>query len=58
MDYLLEREVAYHWSLRRGALQISNDLNVKEGTVRNIVKSIYSKMNISERWELIEILKL
>ncbi|MEK4108042.1 MULTISPECIES: helix-turn-helix transcriptional regulator [Paenibacillus] len=49
-----EREVAYHWALRKGALQISNDLNVKEGTVRNIVKSIYSKMNISERWELIE----
>jgi len=53
-----EREVAYHWSLRKGALQISNDLNVKEGTVRNIVKSIYSKLNISERWELIEILML
>ncbi|WP_339318623.1 LuxR C-terminal-related transcriptional regulator [Paenibacillus sp. FSL R10-2734] len=53
-----ERDVAYHWSLRKGALQISNDLNVTEGTVRNIVKSIYSKMNISERWELIELLKL
>jgi DNA-binding CsgD family transcriptional regulator len=53
-----EREVAYHWSLKKGALQISYDLNVKEGTVRNIVKNIYSKMNISERGELIEIFKL
>jgi DNA-binding CsgD family transcriptional regulator len=53
-----EREVAYHWSLKKGALQISYDLNVKEGTVRNIVKNIYSKMNVSERGELIEIFKL
>ncbi|WP_157794053.1 helix-turn-helix transcriptional regulator [Paenibacillus donghaensis] len=46
-----EREVAGLWSLQKSALYISNELNISEGTVRNMIKSIYSKMSVSDRWQ-------
>ncbi|HBS45731.1 MAG TPA: hypothetical protein DEA91_17015, partial [Paenibacillus sp.] len=35
----------------KSALRISNELGISEGTVRNVVKSIYNKMNITDRWQ-------
>jgi DNA-binding CsgD family transcriptional regulator len=49
-----ECEVALAWFLRKSALYISNELGIKEGTVRNIVKNIYSKMNVSDRSQFIK----
>ncbi|WP_379135507.1 LuxR C-terminal-related transcriptional regulator [Paenibacillus sp. sgz500958] len=44
-----EKDVAYQWFLEKSALYISNELDICEGTVRNIVKSIYTKMNVNDR---------
>jgi DNA-binding CsgD family transcriptional regulator len=49
-----EREVAHGWFLRKSALYISCELGIKEGTVRNIVKNIYSKMNVGDRSQFIK----
>lgn len=48
-----EKEVAYYWYRKKGAFHISNKLGVTEGTIRNFVKSIYSKMNVGDRDEFI-----
>lgn len=51
-DYKLtarEKDVAHLWLQEKSALHISNTLGISEGTVRNMVKSIYTKMNVSER---------
>jgi transcriptional regulator of acetoin/glycerol metabolism len=44
-----EKEVARLWVADRSALYISNALGISEGTVRNMVRSIYSKMNVNDR---------
>ncbi|WP_410512561.1 LuxR C-terminal-related transcriptional regulator [Paenibacillus sp. BR2-3] len=44
-----EKEVACLWLLERSALYISNALGISEGTIRNMVRSIYSKMNVNDR---------
>ncbi|WP_310550521.1 helix-turn-helix transcriptional regulator [Paenibacillus glufosinatiresistens] len=48
-----EREVAELWMNKKGALHISSQLGISEGTVRNTVKRIYEKMKVSDRAEMI-----
>ncbi|MCL6601817.1 MAG: LuxR C-terminal-related transcriptional regulator [Paenibacillus sp.] len=51
-DYKLtarEKDVAHLWLQEKSALHISSMLGISEGTVRNMVKSIYTKMNVNER---------
>lgn len=53
-DYKLtarEKEVAYLWLMEKSALHVSTDLGISEGTVRNMIKSIYAKLNVSDRWQ-------
>ena len=38
-----EREVAYAWLSNQSALQISNNMGISEGTVRNMLKKVYAK---------------
>lgn len=49
-----EKDVAQIWLLEKSALYISNELGISEGTVRNIVKSIYNKMKVTDRWQFIK----
>ncbi|CQR58567.1 helix-turn-helix transcriptional regulator [Paenibacillus riograndensis] len=44
-----EKEVALLWFSDKSALHISNTLGISEGSVRYVVKSIYIKMNVSDR---------
>lgn len=44
-----EKEVASLWLLDKSALHISSSLGISEGSVRNVVKSIYIKMNVNDR---------
>ena len=44
-----ERDVAHLWYQEKSALHISNTLGISEGTVRNMVKNIYTKMNVNDR---------
>ncbi|WP_128083604.1 helix-turn-helix transcriptional regulator [Paenibacillus sp. DMB5] len=48
-----EQDVARQWLLEKSALHISNELGISEGTVRNVLKNIYSKMRVSDRWQFI-----
>ncbi|MDF9840192.1 MULTISPECIES: LuxR C-terminal-related transcriptional regulator [unclassified Paenibacillus] len=48
-----EQDVARQWLLERSALHISNELGISEGTVRNVLKNIYSKMRVSDRLQFI-----
>ncbi|MHA6532757.1 helix-turn-helix transcriptional regulator [Paenibacillus sp. BAC0078] len=44
-----EKEVASLWLSGKSALHISSALGISEGSVRNVVKSIYIKMNVNDR---------
>lgn len=44
-----EKEVAALWLADKSALHISSALGISEGSVRNVVKSIYIKMNVNDR---------
>ncbi|WP_379157380.1 LuxR C-terminal-related transcriptional regulator [Paenibacillus sp. sgz5001063] len=44
-----EKEVAALWLTDKSALHISSALGISEGSVRNVVKSIYIKMNVNDR---------
>ncbi|AIQ65824.1 hypothetical protein PSTEL_24665 [Paenibacillus stellifer] len=46
-----EKEIAQAWMARKSALYIANELGIAEGTVRNMVRSIYTKMNVGDRWQ-------
>lgn len=46
-----EQDVARLWLLEKSALHISSELGISEGTVRNMLKSIYSKMKVNDRWQ-------
>ncbi|WP_310830784.1 helix-turn-helix transcriptional regulator [Paenibacillus pedocola] len=48
-----EREVATSWYLEKSALYISSLLGITEGTVRNTLNNIYTKMNVSDRKQFI-----
>ncbi|MNI62398.1 DNA-binding transcriptional regulator DhaR [compost metagenome] len=48
-----EQDVARLWLLEKSALHISNELGISEGTVRNVLKNIYSKMRVNDRWQFI-----
>ena len=50
---LREKDVALLWYSNKSALFISQRLGIAEGTVRNIVKRIYLKLNINDRSTLI-----
>ncbi|WP_150270417.1 helix-turn-helix domain-containing protein [Paenibacillus tepidiphilus] len=49
-----ERDVAHLWSHEKSALYISNELGISEGTVRNMVKSIYLKMKVNDRSQFVK----
>lgn len=49
-----EKDVAQMWLVEKSALYISNELGISEGTVRNVIKSIYTKMNVNDRWQFIK----
>lgn len=49
-----EKDVAQMWLAEKSALYISNELGISEGTVRNVIKSIYNKINVSDRWQFIK----
>jgi transcriptional regulator of acetoin/glycerol metabolism len=49
-----EQDVARLWLLEKSALHIANDLGISEGTVRNMLKSIYSKMRVNDRWQFVK----
>ncbi|OKP98396.1 helix-turn-helix transcriptional regulator [Paenibacillus sp. P46E] len=49
-----EKDVAQMWLSEKSALFISNGLGISEGTVRNVIKSIYNKMNVTDRWQFIK----
>ncbi|WP_310830441.1 helix-turn-helix transcriptional regulator [Paenibacillus pedocola] len=46
-----EKDVASLWLSEKSALHISSELGISEGSVRNVVKSIYFKMNVNDRWQ-------
>lgn len=46
-----EKDVASLWLSEKSALHISSELGISEGSVRNVVKSIYLKMNVNDRWQ-------
>ncbi|PQP84242.1 hypothetical protein C0Q44_06530 [Paenibacillus sp. PCH8] len=49
-----ERAVATLWLHNKGALYISGELGITEGTVRNFVKKIYAKCNVRDRVSFIQ----
>lgn len=49
-----EKDVAQMWLSEKSALFISNGLGISEGTVRNVIKSIYNKMKVTDRWQFIK----
>lgn len=49
-----EKSVAIFWLHNKGALYISAELGITEGTVRNFVKKIYSKCNVRDRVSFIQ----
>lgn len=49
-----EQDVARLWLLEKSALHIANDLGISEGTVRNMLKSIYSKMRVNDRFQFVK----
>ena len=49
-----EQDVARLWLLEKSALHIGSDLGISEGTVRNMLKSIYSKMRVNDRWQFVK----
>ncbi|WNS42715.1 LuxR C-terminal-related transcriptional regulator [Paenibacillus sp. MMS20-IR301] len=49
-----EQEVAQLWLLEKSALHIGSELGISEGTVRNMLKSIYSKMRVNDRWQFVK----
>ncbi|GGN99635.1 helix-turn-helix domain-containing protein [Saccharibacillus kuerlensis] len=60
-EYLLttrEREVALLWLDQKSALYIANQLGIKEGTVRTVIKRIYEKTKVSDRHQFIRKLTL
>lgn len=44
-----EREVAYAWLSNQSALQISNNMGISEGTVRNMLKKVYAKTKVGDK---------
>jgi DNA-binding NarL/FixJ family response regulator len=42
------------WLSQKGALHISGELGISEGTVRNIVKNIYTKLQVNERKQFVK----
>lgn len=49
-----EQEVARLWLMEKSALHIGSDLGISEGTVRNMLKSIYSKMRVNDRFQFVK----
>ncbi|WP_088832132.1 helix-turn-helix transcriptional regulator [Paenibacillus tyrfis] len=44
-----EKEVAYRWLENQSVLHIAQVLNIAEGTVRNMLKKVYNKMNVRDK---------
>ncbi|RJE88773.1 hypothetical protein D3P07_12405 [Paenibacillus sp. 1011MAR3C5] len=48
-----EKEIGYFWLKNYGALRIASELGLTEGTVRNVVKKIYRKTEVSDKGQFI-----
>ncbi|MCZ8519469.1 MULTISPECIES: helix-turn-helix transcriptional regulator [Paenibacillus] len=48
-----EKEVAYRWMHHETTVQISCELYITEGTVRNMIKTVYRKTGINEKGRFI-----
>lgn len=48
-----EREVADRWLMNHSVLRISSELDIKEGTVRNMLKQIYRKTKSGDKGQFI-----
>lgn len=44
-----EREVAYAWLNNQSALQIAINMGITEGTVRNMLKKVYTKTKVGDK---------
>ncbi|OCT11169.1 hypothetical protein A8709_05665 [Paenibacillus pectinilyticus] len=44
-----EKEVAYAWLHNQSALQISFNMGIAEGTVRNMLKKVYAKTHVGDK---------
>ncbi|AFC30713.1 LuxR [Paenibacillus mucilaginosus 3016] len=48
-----EKEVAYRWMHHETTVQISCELYITEGTVRNMIKTVYRKTGVNEKGRFI-----
>lgn len=48
-----EQEIAYMWLMNFSALRIAFELNITEGTVRNVIKRIYRKTEVTDKGRFI-----
>lgn len=48
-----EKEVGYMWLNNYSALRIASDLGIAEGTVRNVIKKVYQKTEVSDKGQFI-----
>lgn len=48
-----EKEIGYMWINNFSALRIANELGIAEGTVRNVIKKIYSKTKVGDKVQFI-----
>lgn len=48
-----EKEIGYMWINNCSALRIASELGITEGTVRNVIKKIYSKTKVGDKGQFI-----
>jgi transcriptional regulator of acetoin/glycerol metabolism/DNA-binding CsgD family transcriptional regulator len=44
-----EKEIGYCWLMNHSTLRISEELGIAEGTVRNVLKKVYSKTGVNDK---------
>lgn len=48
-----KREVAYFWLMNYSVLRIAHELGITEGSVRNVIKKVYSKTEVDNQGQFI-----
>ncbi|WP_053373631.1 helix-turn-helix transcriptional regulator [Paenibacillus sp. FJAT-27812] len=48
-----EKEAAYGWFLNHSTLRIAGDMGITEGSVRNIIKKVYTKTQVNDKGQFI-----
>ena len=48
-----EKEIGYLWMNNYSALRIASELGLTEGTVRNVIKNVYRKAEVSDKGQFI-----